>query len=93
MAELIPFVDVRVCVCVCSNLRFFVDQHCHPQSIAVVQTRAEFLGVEVDVGDFRQCELSSGKYCGILVQYPNTHGRIEDHSELIADAKAARVGL
>ena len=74
-----------------SKRRFFVDQDSHPQSIAVVQTRAEFLGVEVDVGDFRECDLSSGKYCGVLVQYPNTHGKVEDHSQLIADAKAAGV--
>ena len=95
---IILYVCLLVCVCgyciyVCSNLRFFVDQHCHPQSIEVVRTRAEFLGVGVDVGELGQCDLSSGKYCGVLLQYPNTQGTVEDPCQLIAEANAAGVSL
>ncbi|MEO6596434.1 MAG: aminomethyl-transferring glycine dehydrogenase [Planctomycetota bacterium] len=56
---------------------FFVDQNCHPQTIAVVQTRAEPLGIEVKIGDHRTAAFTK-QHFGILTQYPGTDGRIED---------------
>ncbi len=61
--------------------RFFVDLGCHPQTIAVVKTRAESLGIEVTVGD-RPAPNGAADLCGVLVQYPTTDGRIEDYSEM-----------
>ncbi|MDX1438830.1 MAG: aminomethyl-transferring glycine dehydrogenase [Rubricoccaceae bacterium] len=59
---------------------FFVDERCHPQSIAVVQTRAEPLGVRVAIGDWRAYEPTDDTI-GALVQYPNTDGQVCDFSD------------
>jgi glycine dehydrogenase len=63
---------------------FFVADDCHPQTIAVVQTRAQPLGIEVAVGDVLKLVGGSGavdasRLFGVLVQYPATDGRIEDY--------------
>jgi glycine dehydrogenase len=60
---------------------FFVAQNCHPQTIAVVQTRAEALGIEVVVGDPLEAEFD-GNTCGAVVQYPATDGRVFDYAEV-----------
>ncbi len=57
--------------------RFFVAASCHPQTIAVVATRAAPLGIEIVTGDpFR--DLDAGAVFGALVQYPTTLGAVED---------------
>jgi len=61
---------------------FFVDRNCHPQTIAVVRTRAEPLGIGVIVGD--PAELDAGAVFGALLQYPGTYGHVTDHSDTIA---------
>ncbi len=63
---------------------FWVDRGCHPQTIAVVQTRAEPLGIQVRVADPSQLELENG--FGLLLQYPNTYGEIRDYRELVEQA-------
>ena len=65
-----------------------MDKQCHPQSIAVVKTRANHLGVEVAIQEFRDFDLSSEDVCGVLVQYPNTDGQINDFTEMIETAHA-----
>jgi len=57
---------------------FFVDENCHPQTIEVVKGRAEPIGVDVIVGDFREFEVSDDVF-GALVQYPTTDGKVEDY--------------
>ncbi|MFM8414248.1 MAG: glycine dehydrogenase (aminomethyl-transferring), partial [Planctomycetota bacterium] len=57
--------------------RFLVDHSCHPQSIEVLATRAEPLGIELVVGDVRQL-LAGGDCFGALVQYPATDGDVAD---------------
>ncbi|MCO7609816.1 aminomethyl-transferring glycine dehydrogenase [Pseudomonas chlororaphis] len=63
-----------------SNL-FFVDEHCHPQTISVVRTRAEGFGFEliVDAVD----NLPAHEVFGALLQYPDTQGEIRDLRPLI----------
>ncbi|UFQ00014.1 aminomethyl-transferring glycine dehydrogenase [Pseudomonas fitomaticsae] len=63
-----------------SNL-FFVDENCHPQTISVVQTRAEGFGFEliVDTVD----NLKQHQVFGALLQYPDTHGEVRDLRPLI----------
>jgi len=69
---------------------FFVAQDCHPQTIAVVQTRAEPLGITVEVG--RPDQGDFGQDCfGLLLQYPATDGSVRDYSSLIARAHASGV--
>jgi glycine dehydrogenase len=58
---------------------FFVSETCHPQTLDVVRTRAQPLGVEVVVGDHRTVDLGAKKYVGGLVQYPATDGIVHDY--------------
>lgn len=63
---------------------FWVDRGCHPQTIAVVQTRAEPLGIQVRVTDL--AEFCPEKGFGLLLQYPNTFGEIRDYRQLVEQA-------
>ncbi|HIP76315.1 MAG TPA: glycine dehydrogenase (aminomethyl-transferring), partial [Psychromonas hadalis] len=67
---------------------FFVADDCHPQTIDVVRTRAEFFGFELIVKPMS--ELDSLDVFGALVQYPNTTGNIVDLSALIYQAHAKK---
>ena len=66
---------------------FFVADDCHPQTIQVVRTRAEAIGVELRVGSSAAPDLSG--VFGVLVQYPATDGRIVDYGPLVEKAHAA----
>ncbi|NNN04340.1 MAG: aminomethyl-transferring glycine dehydrogenase [Elusimicrobia bacterium] len=66
---------------------FFVSQDCHPQTIAVVKTRARSLGVEVFVGP--STDVSGRKLLGALVQYPDTRGAVKDWSKFAETVHAA----
>ncbi len=67
---------------------FFVDRDCHPQSIAVMRTRAEPLGWEIMVGD-PLTDLDPGAAFGALFQYPGSSGEIRDFRQPIAALHAA----
>jgi len=67
---------------------FFVAADCHPQTIAVVRTRAGAIGVEVRVGDAESIDFED--VFGILLQYPATDGRIRDYTEIAGRAHEAR---
>ncbi len=67
---------------------FFVDQNCHPQTIAVIRTRAAPLGIAVTVGD--PAEMDPGAVFGAIFQYPGTYGHIRDLSADIARLHGAR---
>ena len=67
---------------------FFVDQDCHPQNIAVIQTRAAPLGIEVIVGN--PDEMDAEAVFGGIFQYPGTYGHVRDFSEVIAKLHAAK---
>ncbi|MDC0708385.1 aminomethyl-transferring glycine dehydrogenase [Stigmatella sp. ncwal1] len=64
---------------------FFVSDSCHPQTIQVVRTRAEPLGVEVVVGDHRTVDMAAKKFFGALVQYPATDGVVHDYRAFAAE--------
>jgi glycine dehydrogenase len=66
---------------------FVVADDVHPQTIAVVKTRALPLGIEVRVMDPRKIQVKPDVF-GVLLQYPSTTGRIEDLSAIAAKAKA-----
>jgi glycine dehydrogenase len=67
---------------------FFVDRDCHPQSIAVVRTRAQPLGWQVIVGD-PMTDLDPSAVFGALFQYPGCCGEIRDLRRPIAGLHAA----
>ncbi len=62
--------------------KVFVSKNCHPQTIEVIKTRAEPLGLEIIVGD-EDKDINENIICGIL-QYPGTLGDIKDPSEAIS---------
>ena len=61
---------------------FFVSEGCHPQTIAVLQTRAAPLGIEIVVGDHNTAEFGDDVF-GALVQYPDTSGGIHNYESFI----------
>ncbi|MCW2568076.1 MAG: gcvP, partial [Mycobacterium sp.] len=61
---------------------FVVDPDVHPQTLAVLQTRARPLGLSIVVAD----SLPDGDVFGVLVQYPGTSGAVRDHTALIEAA-------
>ena len=67
--------------------RFFVSDACLPQTVAVVQTRAEAVGIEVVVGDHR-AGLPEGPFFGVLLQYPEAGGGVPDYRGLVEQAHA-----
>ena len=61
---------------------FFVADNCHPQTIAVVQTRAKPLGIEVKIDNYARFKFDNTIF-GALVQYPATDGAIYDYTEFV----------
>jgi glycine dehydrogenase len=70
------------------NRTFIVAQDCHPQTLAVVKTRAEPLDIEIVVGDPHEL-LGNTEAFGILMQYPGTYGDLHDLGPLIEKAHGA----
>ncbi|MGA7426184.1 MAG: aminomethyl-transferring glycine dehydrogenase, partial [Rhodoplanes sp.] len=70
---------------------FFVDRNVHPQTLAVLQVRAEPLGIDLVVGSPGD-DLARTDVFGALLQYPDTFGTISDYRDAIA-AVHARGGL
>ena len=66
---------------------FFVSDQVHPQTIAVVRTRAEPFGFKVIVGDHATYDFAEATF-GVLVQYPATNGDIHDYRDFAAKAHA-----
>ncbi|WP_236209127.1 aminomethyl-transferring glycine dehydrogenase [Pseudomonas tohonis] len=67
---------------------FFASRHCHPQTLDVLRTRAEPLGIEVVVGDERELT-DAAPYFGALLQYPASNGDLFDNAELVERFHAA----
>ncbi len=76
---------------VCKNKAkaFFVDRGCHPQTIEVIKTRANPLGIEVIIDDFQAFDFSTPIF-GALLQYPTTEGTIYDYREFIAKVQETK---
>ena len=67
---------------------FFVSETCHPQTIAVLQTRAKPLGIELIMGDHREVNFDT-PILGAIVQYPATDGSIYDYQQFAEQVHAA----
>lgn len=61
--------------------KFFVSRDVHPQTIGLIETRAEAIGIEVIIGDHSAADFSNNDFCGALIQYPNTYGSVESPGE------------
>ena len=69
-------------ICKSETKKVFVSQNCHPQTIDIIKTRAEPLGLEIIIGD-EDKDINEDIICGII-QYPGTLGDIKDPSEAIS---------
>ncbi len=69
--------------------RFFVSDDCHPQTIEVLATRAEAIGIELEVGPVAR--LAEVDAYGVLLQYPASTGEIVDPTAPVAAARARGV--
>ena len=65
--------------------RFFLSNRLHPQTLAVMKTRAQPLGYELTVGELGQLDLEAD-YTAIVLQYPDTRGEILDYRDLAKGA-------
>ena len=64
---------------------YFVSENCHPQTIDVLRTRAEPLGIDIVVGDHHSFDFTTPIF-GALLQYPDTSGNISDYEAFCAKA-------
>jgi glycine dehydrogenase len=61
---------------------FFISRGVHPQTIDVLKTRAEAMGIAILVGDYRELAFPDSLF-GVLLQYPATDGRVADYRDFI----------
>ena len=62
-----------------------VDSAVFPQTIAVLKTRAEAQGIKLEIGNWESWILTD-KHFGVIIQYPNANGNVEDYSEFVNEA-------
>jgi len=70
---------------------FLVSDRCFPQTIAVLRSRAEPLGIALEIGPVDEMKLDAPGVYGALVQYPDEAGRLDDLKPFIDKAHAADV--
>lgn len=66
----------------------FVDENIFPQTLAVIRTRMNYVGIDVEVGDYKNHNFDKG-YFGAILQYPNNDGNVEDYRAFVEKAHAA----
>ena len=64
------------------NAVFLIDQNVHPQTKAVIATRAKPLNIEIEEFDSKQGIKTESEYFAALVQYPDTTGSVDDYSHI-----------
>jgi len=67
--------------------KFFVSERCHPQTIDVLKTRSEPIGIKLEIGNHQNFNLNN-EYFGVLLQYPTTDGEIYDYRNFCETAHA-----
>jgi glycine dehydrogenase len=70
--------------------KFFVSELCFPQTIDVLKTRTEPIGVELVIDDHHSVQLDD-TYFGALLQYPAGNGEVNDYTEFMAKAAQQNV--
>jgi glycine dehydrogenase len=77
-----------------TSRRFVADAGCHPQTLAVLATRAEPLGIDLVVSELT-AGLPDGELFGALISFPTSTGGVSDHESLVAEAhdRGARVAV
>ncbi len=65
--------------------KYFVDKQIFPQTLAILETRAKPLGIDLIIGDFNVGEFDEN-YFGGIIQYPNNKGEVIDYADWVAKA-------
>jgi len=78
-----------LCYRVNKRKRFLLSDKLHPQTISCVATRARPFGISIEIVDVKTVDFSKKDIGGIIFQYPDTEGSIEDFSEIIKRASDA----
>ncbi|WP_420576572.1 aminomethyl-transferring glycine dehydrogenase [Ekhidna sp.] len=74
-----------------SSNKFLVDEEVFPQTLDVLKTRALPFGIELEVVDLANADLSSPEIFGVFFQYPNNSGSVRDWSMVVSEAKENNV--
>lgn len=70
--------------------KFFVSEEVLPQTLSLLNTRAEFLGIELIIGNHQDFDFSEG-FFGALLQYPGKSGQVYDYAGFVKKCKAAEI--
>lgn len=73
------------------NNNFFISNDVFPQNLAVMETRAESLGINIIVGDPFTYDFAKNPVCGVLFQYPAINGEIKVYKELVESLKEKNI--
>src|SRR5437667_2712739 len=68
---------------------FLAAQDCHPQTLGVLQTHAEPIGIRLEIVDPATVQFAPVGVCGLLLQYPSTDGCVRDYRPVLERAPAA----
>ncbi|MFD1096848.1 aminomethyl-transferring glycine dehydrogenase [Salegentibacter chungangensis] len=70
--------------------KFFVSEEVLPQTISLLQTRADFMGIELVIGNHEEFDFSEGFY-GALLQYPGKYGQVYNYKDFVAKSNEAGI--
>lgn len=73
--------------------KLYISDRIHPQTLECIRTRTDGLGLQLVVGPIEQCNLESREISGILIQYPDTCGNVQDYTEIAKKANKNGVSL
>jgi len=72
---------------------FFASELCLPQTLEILKTRLDALGIELQIGKHNELDLFNPSLFGILLQYPAANGEVFDYTNLIQNAKLNDLGV
>ncbi|XP_019851639.1 PREDICTED: glycine dehydrogenase (decarboxylating), mitochondrial-like isoform X1 [Amphimedon queenslandica] len=70
--------------------KYFIDEGIHSNSLAVIKTRAKFLNIDIVTGSYQDFVLTDD-VCGVMLQYPNNDGIINNYHDIIQQAKGLKI--
>ena len=76
-------------LCIRQNKRkkIYLSKNLHPQTLSVVQTRLSAFEIDVIIGPMKNADFSSHEISGVLLQYPDTFGNVQDFEKISTEAR------
>ena len=68
-----------------------VDQEMFPQTLSIVRTRGEAIGINITLCDIQKADVTDDDVFAVMVQYPNSNGEVIDHTHLLSAANEHEV--